>query len=440
MTRPWSPAARRLTALPRWAWRRRRAVALLLLVSGTAAAVAGWGYARYQWRSALHDLAADRPADARTRLAVPLRLWAYDPDVHLMAARAARVVGDLPAADIHLAAAKKAAGGATPAVQLEYLLLRVQTGELDAVAPTLIAAADAGHPDAPLMFETLAVAYMVKLRYNPAYACLSRWLELAPNTPKALQYRGWTLERLNLPKAARADYDRALELDPDLIPVRIRVAELLLEDHRTEEAEPHLDHLMRQAPADPVVRARMGVCRYGQGRHEEARRLLEAAAPFLPTDPTLHIHLARLDAQDGKHAEAERRLRTVYERDGSDTEALFALVTAVRAQGRTAEADALNREYDLARARVTRIHALLKENADRPAGTAADYAELGELLLLTGQEQKGEYWLFQALEREPGNQVAHRALADRFEKAGDPDRAAVHRRQLRDPAAAGAKP
>lgn len=407
----------------------RRTVAAFLLVV-TAAATAGWGYARYQWRAAQAALAGDRPHEATARLAVPLAVWWWDPDVRLLAARASRVGGDLPAAEAHLNRGLKLAGGATERLQLEFLLLRIQTGELDQVAPPLIDAVEKGHPESALIMNTLAVAYVQSLRYKPAFACLSRWIELQPDSAKAYHLRGWVLERLNKHKEASADYHKALELAPESVPIRLRVAEMLLEDHQAPEAVPHLEELYRRAPDDPKVQARLGMCRFLQGRTDEARQLMEAAVPRLPHDPTLLIHLARLDLQDGRPADAERRLRIVIDTDPTDTEAWYTLITAVQAQGRAGDADMVLRGYERAKTALDRTNKLLQEVADSPTAGAADYAELGDLLLQAKQEQRGLYWLYEALDRDPENQRAHRALATHFERTGNADKAAAHRRQI----------
>src|SRR5947209_11397706 len=59
---------------------------LVLAAAGTAVA-----YARYQWTAAQDDLGADRPQAALARLRVCLLLWPQNPEVHLVAARAARL-------------------------------------------------------------------------------------------------------------------------------------------------------------------------------------------------------------------------------------------------------------------------------------------------------------------------------------------------------------
>jgi type IV pilus assembly protein PilF len=316
-------------------------------------------------------------------------------------------------------------------VQLEYLLLRVQTGDVDRAAGPLLEAADNGHPEAQLILSTLAVAYMNNLRYRPAYGCLSRWIELQPDAAKAYQYRGWVLERMNRRKDALADYHKALDIDPDLVPVRIQLAQVLLEDNQLPEALPHLERLYRQVPDDPLVQARLGMARYQQGQMDEARRLMEAAAARLSYDPALHIQLARLDLNEGRAEDAEKRLRDVLKADPSDTEALFALYQAVQAQGRTKEADAIWAQCRQARAVLDRAHKLLREVMDSPNARAADCAELGQLFLEIQQDTRGLYWLHEALERDPSQQQAHRALAAYYEGQGNAEKAAAHRRQVR---------
>jgi tetratricopeptide (TPR) repeat protein len=430
-----------LLAPLRWARRRplaAAAAALLAIVLVPPAAV--WAYARHQWRAAREALATDRAQEARDRLTLPLFVWRWDADVHVLAARAARMSGDLPAAEAHLKQALKVAGRATEWVQLEFLLLRVQTGEVDEVAPDLIAVVEKGHPEAPLILSTLAVAYMHNLRYMRADACLTRWIQLDPNSAKAYQYRGWVLERLNRRREAMADYRKALELDQDLVPVRVQVAELLLEDHQPQEALPHLERLYRQVPDHPLVQSRLGMCRFLRGEFAEARRLMEAAVVQLPRDPSLLIYLAKLDLQEGRTADAERRLRAVVRADPSDTEAYYALAGVLQAQGRSDEARETLKECEKAKVVLDRMHKLLREVMDSPAATASDCAELGELLLGANQEDRGVFWLYEALDRDPENQQAHRALAAYYERKGDADRAATHRRRVRQPEAPTGSP
>jgi tetratricopeptide (TPR) repeat protein len=427
-----------------WKVVRRHPRAALVVFLVVAAGAGVWGYGLYQLRAAQTAILADRFEEASDRLRYCLSVWPWsrDPDVHILAARAARLSGDFPAAEAHLNRCLQLDPGDDERgrVQVEFFLIRVQTGEIDALAEALFRKVEEyekiqpAHPESVAILSTLARTYLLRLRYRPGYACLNRWSEIQPNNPKVYQWRGWVLERLNNAKAATEDYHRALELDPDSIPVRLRIAEMLLEDKQAPEALPHLERLYRQAPNDHLVRARLGMCRFLQGRAREARELMESAVVHLPQEPALLVTLANLDLQEGRVADAEARLRAVLAADASDTEALFVLASVYEAQGRTREASETLEEFERKRKIVDRTNDLLKDVADSPNAQPGDYAQLGELFAELGRDRYTVYWLERALEKDPQNQRAHRALAAYYEKKGDPASAAAHRRQLRDPA------
>jgi Tfp pilus assembly protein PilF len=59
--------------------------------------------------------------------------------------------------------------------------------------------------------------------------------------------------------------------------------------------------------------------------------------------------------------------------------------------------------------------------------------EGGILFLNNGEEQEGVRWLRQALRLDPANRQAHEALADYYQRIGQPELAARHRRQDKIP-------
>jgi predicted Zn-dependent protease len=370
-----------------------------------------WQYALYQWNAAKTDLAEDRVPSARSRLAFCTRVWPKSTDVHLLAARADRRIGDLPSAESHLNRCLELQGGSTEAIQLEFLLMRVQSGEVDTLAQPLFESVQQGNPEYAAILETIALTYIKRLRYRPAAVCLSIWAERQPDLPKIYHWRGWVFERMNNSKAAMADYQKVIELNPDHFAARLRLAEMLLEDKQAPEATPHLERLYQKHPNDPHVLARLGACRFLEGRVAEARKFMEAAVVHLPDDPVLLCGLANLEMQENHPKEAERYLRTVLASDPSDTEALFILSSVLQAQERTDEAAVVLAEYEKKRQTVDRINDLLKDVADSPKATASDYAEIGELFLSIGREKHGVYWLEHALTLNPNHPGANRALA-----------------------------
>jgi predicted Zn-dependent protease len=415
--------------------RRPKTTALvlaLLVLAGTAVGL--YAYALRQWHTAQAAVKNGRPADARPGLDLCLAVWPRSVPVHLLAARAARLSGDFDGAEAHLNRCLQLQGGATDAIQLEFLLMRVQTGEEDSVGPVLWARVENRDPETPLILETLARAYVRNYHLEPALTCLDRWIQEAPDAAQPLFLRGWVRERLHASQEALSDYQRALELDPDLFPARLRLAEIYLEKSDPPSALPHLERLSRQHPDRPEVLARLGQCRFLQGQTDEARRLLEAAVEKLPNDPSLLVCLGKLDLQENRSAEAEQWLRRAVKADPYDLEAQYTLATCLQSQGRRDEAAAAMEECRQKRARLTEADRLLETMAaDRSPDDPQAAAEVGTALLRVGQERQGVYWLEQALKRDPRYVPAHKALAEYYKTKGDRAQAAAHRRWLAQP-------
>lgn len=420
--------------LARW-----KAVLLLFALVFGAAIGSAYGYARHSWRAAQTALRQDRPADARKKLRICRFFWPRNVETHLVSARAARLTGDLQEAEALLNRCLVLHQGATEAVQLEFLLLRVQTGEDEEVVPVLIDCVEKKHPETPIILETLTQMYLRRLRYQPAYACLSGWIDFDPHAAKAFHWRGWVLERMNSPQIAKDNYLRAIELDPDMPAPRLRMVEILLMENSPLEAWPHIERLQRQFPERADVTARAGQFHYLQGQYPEARRLLEKAEKELPDDLAVLLHLAKLDLQDNRAADAERRLRHMLEIDATDTEASYTLVTAIQHQGRRDDAIKALADYRRQFAIVERTNRLLREEAEAPGKSVKTAHEIGVHLLSIGRTNLGIYWLEQALQRDPSHEATHKALADHYEKSGDAQRAALHRRTPRSADAADAK-
>lgn len=410
--------------------RRPRTTLVVLAILLLVGAGGFYGYAVREWRQALAAVREGRPADAQKKLALCLSVWPNDPDVHRLAARAARMTGDFPLAEEHLNTCLKLENGATEGTQLEFLLMRAQSGEVAEVEQLLLAFVDREHADAAMILETLALTHMHTLRFGPAHFCLKRWIEVAPESARAHHYRGWVLERMDQPQRAMDDYLRALEIDPALDRVRLRVGEMYLEDKEPLRALPHLELLLERDPNRPEAQARMGQCKFLQGQHGEARRLLEMAVKEMPNDAPVLLYLARLDIADQEPSRAESRLRQALTLDSTNTEARFALVTALRMQRREEDAVAELAEYQRQKQFLERANTLLQAEAKNPSTNPQHAFEIGSLLLRIRHDKQGMHWMDEALSRDQNHRPTHEALADYFERNGNHDRAAYHRRRL----------
>src|SRR5690349_8627696 len=117
---------------------RRSSVLLVSLLSVLALAAVFYAYVLYQWNAAQLAVKDHRLDEARACLKICLAVWPRSATVHLLAARAARLNGDFGVAEEHLDRCLLCDASLKEDVDLEYLLLRVQKGDVDFVGPRLL--------------------------------------------------------------------------------------------------------------------------------------------------------------------------------------------------------------------------------------------------------------------------------------------------------------
>ncbi len=356
-------------------------------------------------------------------------LWPWSPSVELAQAKTCRLSRNFGEAETHLNRCLKLWNGANQDVQIEFLLIRTATGEVDESSWHLMSYVDQNHPRSYEIMEAITAAYLQRLKYGPAYAMLNRMQILAPEKALPYYWRGWVLERMDNPAEAKVNYLQALEVDPSLVQVRLRVGEILLEDNRPDESVPYLEGLYAEFPSRPDIQARLGQLRFLQGRWTEARQLLESALPEMENDSPLLLHLARLDLQEDRPAEAETLLNRILKNEPTDTEAQFSLASALQNQGRLDEAKAALKLYQQKKQSLQIANDMLKDEAQHPSRKPQTAYEIGKVLIEIGRKQLGVYWLEQALDRDPNHGPTHALLAEQYALKGDQARSEIHKKK-----------
>ncbi len=414
------PAPRQ--ARRRWIW--PILVGCILVVVGFLACE-GWAY--WQERSARRALAEEHWDEAQRHIDLALRVRQGWVSTELLAARIARLRGAYSEAEQHLSRCGPH-DDMSEQVQLEWLLLRCQRGEVDELAPNLLALVDRHHPESTSILESLADIYMRQTRYFEALRCLNRWLELTPDAVRALDWRGWVSNQLDHRGQAIEDYERALELQPGRSDVRLRLAEILVDSSRHGEAVPHLERLRQEQPTNPEVLVALARCRLVQLRKDEACALLDAVLEAHPDHFDALLYRGKLEMQSGNDIEAERWLRKALERSPRDPEARYTLYECLNAQeNREQEADEELARWEQDRRDRDRLTRLLRTELDRKPNDPDLAAEAGELLLGQGEDQRGLFWLHRALALDPRQVRSHRALAAYYQRTNNPAKAAEHR-------------
>jgi tetratricopeptide (TPR) repeat protein len=428
--------------------RRRpgRSIAVLVLLTLIAVGLGMGGaqlWAAYHFRAARRDLARYHPAEAGDHLAKCLRVWPDDPDVLFLAAQAARRSGLFDMAEDFLNRAQELRGRDDQAV-LERALLTAERGDVDDVLKFCKARAEANDAESPLVLEALARGSLraYPYRLNDADWALGVWLGRDPDNPMALMLRGRLDHERFADTAAAAAFRRALEIDPELDEARDRLARLLLEINQPAEALPHLEYLRGRQPWEPALAVRQAQCLKELGRQEEAVSLLDQVLAFHPNLGSALALRGKLALQAGQDAEAEGFLRRALERTPYDASLLPALHDCLSHQGKNDQVRELDARVKQTREDMERLDTLLGEDLQRrPDDLAAQY-EAGTILLRIGAYEEGLRRLEAVTRLDPRHVKAHQALADFYQRAGEPLKAAKHQRLAREAAeAAGeAKP
>jgi tetratricopeptide (TPR) repeat protein len=150
--------------------------------------------------------------------------------------------------------------------------------------------------------------------FDFATAALAR--KVAPIARKAIEAerasdwyeRGCDLEDAD-PQAARAAYERALQLEPGHAGAHVNLGRLLHEAGEAGLAAEHYAAALRARPDDATAAFNLGVALEDLGRREEAIDAYERAVSADPGCADAHYNVSRLYESAGRGAPALRHLR-----------------------------------------------------------------------------------------------------------------------------------
>lgn len=360
-------------------------------------------------------------ATATRELAACRQYWPDDPEVRLLAARLgwrARLEEPLPADGWdgplrdHLRVAETDPR-LIDRVTLEEELIDALSGRLARVEAALVRRVKDGHPDAVAILEGLTWANIITHQFPAAERSAVALLAQSPDHPAGHFWRGLIRDLTHgAVGPAAPEYRRAVELAPGTVQYRLRLAQALTRSPDSKpEARGLFEGLTADRPDDPDVWLGLGQCQADLGDPSAARASLQTAARLRPGRGDVLAELGRATLESGDPAAAEPVLRRAVALAPNSRVANYALGTCLGRLGRDAEAkpylDAATRIY----ADTQRVHELSRELYLDPAAGPARRCELGELLLRTGHDALGRYWLQSALIAEPGYGPAVKALA-----------------------------
>lgn len=413
----------RMLLRPQWAL-----LTALIFCGVAAAAVYGWAW--WHFLSGQMAMGQYKSDAARVHFEQCLRVWPGNRPSLLLLARAERRLGQFEQAQVHLDACRLDADPEmADAASFEWALQRAAMGDLRSVQQPLEARLLSRPDEAPLIWEALADGYRRNYRMPEALHCLDTWLHFEPQNVQAFFLRGEVNRQVGAINRAREEYGRVVELDPTHRAARAHLARALVQVGRYQEAMEHLERLLKDVPADPELLTLKARSLYDLGKREAAIELLDGVLSDHPDYGTALRERGRMALAAEQFAQAEEWFRRAQKVLPYNYEANWGLHQALRGLGKTAEAETQLAFAQQLKNRIERVYEIQTHEMTLRPTDAALHAELGELLVETGQRKSGEYWLLSALQIDPNLAAAHAALAQLYEEQGNENAAATHRQQ-----------
>jgi Flp pilus assembly protein TadD len=209
-----------------------------------------------------------------------------------------------------------------------------------------------------------AQAAIDKNDYNAAILPLQKFIAEQPDVAFAHFQLGYAFTALKRTDEARAEYEKAVTLNPKMPEAQLNLGILLLETDASAAVAP-LTKAVELLPSQSRPRYLLGLAQQRSGDLKSAAESFEGASRLDPKDSATLIELGRIYAKADRPADAEAKFRAALGIEAKSPEALQGLALSLDAQKKPAAADAY-RDYlvvepqDIA-ARVRLVHFLLDQ-------------------------------------------------------------------------------
>ncbi len=282
----------------------------------------------------------------------------------------------------------------------------------------------ARHPNDVEVLQCLAKGYFAAEQYADAEPYFSKLIELRPQTTAYLRDRMTVYRRLKQDEKAYGDAKQLLDLDTSDRDVRRLAVNLAFSVGQFADAEESCQTLLRDEPNDRRLRIMLSNIRRARGDDKGAGEILDELIREDSNDYGALLARGILYDETGHTDQAIPLLRRVFENDRTRRRTSgYQLGMALAKVGQQEEADRVLSEVRRLQD-VELFSEAIKSQPDNPELMV----RLAERLIREGNAEDGVKMLESAVERYPHYAPAHLALATQYEKMGQGERAAKHRR------------
>ena len=383
-----------------------------------------WAY--YHFRAGRAAVAQYHSDKAVEHLQSCLRIWPRDPDVLLLAARAARRVEEFDQAEQFLDRCDALPNRPSEELAVERLCLIADRGDIDEVLPICMAKVEADDSAAPLILEAMTTGFIRLFRVRAAHGALDRWLARDPDNTRALFLKAVLNELLEDRESALEGFLRVLELDPEYDEARLRAVMHLVDNSAASDALPHLDYLRRRQPNNPFIPLLQARCRDQLGDQEAAVKILDELIARQPYFAQALGDRGKLARRAGDNDEAERLLRQAAALDPGDRTIIFQLGQCLAQNGKIKEAKIVDAHRTQMEEDIKNLRTLMSYRLEqRPRDAELQY-EAGSIAMRSGSFKDAVRWFESALKIDPKHAPSHRMLAGYYQQIGQFGQAARH--------------
>jgi len=218
--------------------------------------------------------------------------------------------------------------------------------------------------------------------FEAAVAPLQKFIAEKPDLAFAHFQLGYAYTALKRSEEARAEYERAIALDPKMSEAYLNLGILLLDKQEYAAAVTPLSKAVELLPVQSRPRSLLAVAQDRSGDKEGAARSFEGVLHLEPNDLTANHYLGDLDLRRGKFAEAEARFRHALQIQPDAPELLQGLAQSLEAQNKPEASDAYRKYLAIRPAdsgtRAHLIHLLLYDQEYDAALAELDRADTGK--------------------------------------------------------------
>jgi tetratricopeptide (TPR) repeat protein len=167
-----------------------------------------------------------------------------------------------------------------------------------------------------------------------------------PDSYRAHQLKGQSLEAAGRNEEAVAEYRAALARKPDLQSAHFAIGNIYWRTGEFEQALPELKAELEVSPNDPQAHYEVADILMTQGNLEEAAEHYLKCLKYAPDTGEAHLALERIYSSKGQHAESLRHLLKAAAVAPEDPTPHYRLWLLYRKQGKTLEAEKARQKFE----------------------------------------------------------------------------------------------